>query len=136
MGEVVVSSEEMKTESEKQRSTEMMKNNGGDSSSGVVMRWEKLLPGMNMRVLLVEADDSTRHIIAALLRKCSYRGEFGVLGSFDLYKVLIFCGIIELGLCFFGHVFFYGEFVGFIGKLNELDPSISFLFFSFLPFLG
>ncbi|KAL6132267.1 hypothetical protein ACLB2K_070638 [Fragaria x ananassa] len=68
MGEVVVTS----TESEKQRSTEM-KNNGGESSSGVVMRWEKLLPGMNMRVLLVEADDSTRHIIAALLRKCSYR---------------------------------------------------------------
>ncbi|PRQ60581.1 putative response regulator and transcription factor RR-A-type family [Rosa chinensis] len=75
MGEVVVSSEEMRTESEKQRSTEMKNNGGGggDSSSGVVMRWEKLLPGMNMRVLLVEADDSTRHIIAALLRKCSYR---------------------------------------------------------------
>ncbi|XP_050384805.1 two-component response regulator-like APRR5 [Argentina anserina] len=73
MGEVVVSSEEMKTESEKQRSREMRNNGGDDSSSGVVMRWEKLLPGMNMRVLLVEADDSTRHIIAALLRKCSYR---------------------------------------------------------------
>lgn len=37
---------------------------------GEVVRWEKL------RVLLVEADDSTRQIIAALLRKCSYRGQF------------------------------------------------------------
>jgi hypothetical protein len=27
-----------------------------------------------LSVLLVEADDSTRQIIAALLRKCSYRG--------------------------------------------------------------
>ncbi|KAL3651211.1 hypothetical protein CASFOL_004213 [Castilleja foliolosa] len=28
---------------------------------------------MEMRVLLVEADDSTRHIVGALLRKCSYK---------------------------------------------------------------
>ncbi|KAF7843817.1 two-component response regulator-like PRR95 isoform X1 [Senna tora] len=38
-----------------------------------MVRWEKFLPRMVLRVLLVEADDSTRHIIAALLRKCSYR---------------------------------------------------------------
>ncbi|KAK9013688.1 hypothetical protein V6N11_041688 [Hibiscus sabdariffa] len=43
-----------------------------DESSGVVL-WEKFLPRMVLRVLLVEADDSTRQIIAALLRKCSYR---------------------------------------------------------------
>lgn len=42
-----------------------------DESSEVV-RWEKFLPQMVLRVLLVEADDSTRQIIAALLRKCSY----------------------------------------------------------------
>ncbi|XP_073123960.1 two-component response regulator-like APRR5 [Henckelia pumila] len=42
-----------------------------DSSS--VVRWERFLPKMAVRVLLVEADDSTRQIIAALLRKCSYR---------------------------------------------------------------
>ncbi|KAE8681700.1 Two-component response regulator-like APRR9 [Hibiscus syriacus] len=34
--------------------------------------WERFLPRMVLRVLLVEADDSTRQIIAALLRKCSY----------------------------------------------------------------
>lgn len=38
------------------------------------VRWEKFLPRMPVRVLLVEGDDSTRQIIAALLRKCSYRG--------------------------------------------------------------
>ncbi|XP_039007598.1 two-component response regulator-like APRR5 [Hibiscus syriacus] len=34
--------------------------------------WEIFLPRMVLRVLLVEADDSTRQIITALLRKCSY----------------------------------------------------------------
>ncbi|URD99760.1 Two-component response regulator-like [Musa troglodytarum] len=34
---------------------------------------ERFLPKMPVRVLLVEGDDSTRRIIAALLRKCSYR---------------------------------------------------------------
>ncbi|KAL1565483.1 two-component response regulator-like APRR5 isoform X4 [Salvia divinorum] len=41
------------------------------SSSHV--RWERFLPKLALRVLLVEADDSTRQIIAALLRKCSYK---------------------------------------------------------------
>ncbi|PKA46141.1 Two-component response regulator-like PRR95 [Apostasia shenzhenica] len=36
-------------------------------------RWEKLLTRIPVRVLLVERDDSTRHIIGALLRKCGYR---------------------------------------------------------------
>lgn len=49
--------------------------------SGVV-RWERFLPRMVLRVLLVEADDSTRQIIAALLRKCSYRGLFCWFSSF------------------------------------------------------
>nr|BAE72699.1 pseudo-response regulator 95 homologue [Lemna aequinoctialis] len=38
-----------------------------------VVNWEKFLRGMRVRVLLVEADDSTRKIVAALLRKCSYK---------------------------------------------------------------
>ncbi|XP_078173502.1 two-component response regulator-like PRR95 isoform X2 [Carex rostrata] len=35
--------------------------------------WDRYLPHMPVRVLLVEGDDSTRQIISALLRKCSYR---------------------------------------------------------------
>ncbi|CAG7895919.1 unnamed protein product [Brassica rapa] len=42
---------------------------GGDG----LMKWERFLPKISLRVLLVEADDSTRQIVSALLRKCSYR---------------------------------------------------------------
>ncbi|KAI3417844.1 uncharacterized protein J3R85_014105 [Psidium guajava] len=74
MGEVVVSSDGM----------EAMKEEGGGGtavvaaekpagSPGGVVKWERFLPRMVLRVLVVEADDSTRQIIAALLRKCSYK---------------------------------------------------------------
>lgn len=36
-------------------------------------KWERFLQRMALRVLLVEADDSTRQIVTALLRKSSYR---------------------------------------------------------------
>ncbi|KAL9430421.1 hypothetical protein AB3S75_025750 [Citrus x aurantiifolia] len=65
MGEVVVSSEggmDIELETEKDGSSEVVRT-----------RWESFLPRMVLRVLLVEADDSTRQIISALLRKCSYR---------------------------------------------------------------
>ncbi|XP_078440587.1 two-component response regulator-like APRR9 isoform X2 [Wolffia australiana] len=45
----------------------------GEEQAGGEVRWEKFLPQVYVRVLLVESDDSTRQIIAALLRKCSYR---------------------------------------------------------------
>ncbi|KAK7350939.1 hypothetical protein VNO77_10007 [Canavalia gladiata] len=54
----------------------MVEEESGSGSKGELkglMRWEKFLPRMILRVLLVEADDSTRQIIAALLRKCSYK---------------------------------------------------------------
>lgn len=38
---------------------------------GEVVKWERW---MALRVLLIEADDSTRQIIAALLKKCNYNG--------------------------------------------------------------
>lgn len=63
-------------------------SDGGESSaaaaevevaaSSSIVRWERFLPKLAVRVLLVEADDSTRQIIAALLRKCSYKGWFSV----------------------------------------------------------
>nr|XP_010909921.1 two-component response regulator-like PRR95 isoform X2 [Elaeis guineensis] len=51
------------------------KNGGGEEEGGKtgIVRWERFLRRMSVRVLLVEGDDSTRHIITALLRKCSYR---------------------------------------------------------------
>ncbi|KAH7854526.1 hypothetical protein Vadar_014826 [Vaccinium darrowii] len=50
-----------------------MKKEDGSAAAAAVVRWERFLPTTVLRVLLVEADDSTRQIIAALLRKCSYR---------------------------------------------------------------
>ncbi|KAK6135154.1 hypothetical protein DH2020_031102 [Rehmannia glutinosa] len=43
---------------------------------------------MVVRVLLVEADDSTRQIIAALLRKCSYRAVAAVSDGLKAWEVL------------------------------------------------
>ncbi|CAA0824719.1 pseudo-response regulator 5 [Striga hermonthica] len=82
MGEAVVSSE---AGIEKQVKNCLITAGGGgtapevgtaaeeEAESSPVVRWDKFLPKMVLRVLLVEADDSTRQIIAALLRKCSYR---------------------------------------------------------------
>lgn len=39
-----------------------------------VIRWERFLPIGSLKVLLVENDDSTRHVVSALLRNCSYEG--------------------------------------------------------------
>ncbi|XP_006347516.1 two-component response regulator-like APRR5 [Solanum tuberosum] len=83
MGEVVVSSEgdlevigggDMVIETEAGGN---MKETGAGAAvaaaSSSVLKWERFLPKMVFRVLLVESDDSTRQIVAALLRKCSYR---------------------------------------------------------------
>ncbi|XVF33079.1 hypothetical protein REPUB_Repub17cG0137300 [Reevesia pubescens] len=63
------------------------KNEEKDGSSEVV-RWEKFLPRMVLRVLLVEADDSTRQIIAALLRKCSYKVVAAVPDGLMAWEIL------------------------------------------------
>ncbi|XP_020537804.1 two-component response regulator-like APRR5 isoform X2 [Jatropha curcas] len=89
MGEAVISSEEFEIEEEKKRNEEeeqegeeegqeetigkKRKEVNGSLRNGMAVKWSKLFPRMVLRVLLVEADDSTRQIIAALLRKCSYK---------------------------------------------------------------
>ncbi|MBA0768739.1 hypothetical protein Gotri_017519 [Gossypium trilobum] len=80
MGEVLMSSDEVKTESEIDRENGEFEGNkrrkkmsGGIFVSGEAVNWESFLPTMALRVLLVEADDSTRQIVTALLRKCNYR---------------------------------------------------------------
>lgn len=70
MGEVAATSEMQMLQ---QHEEEVQEQSNG-SAAGVVVRWERFLPRMVLRVLLVEADDSTRQIIAALLRKCGYKG--------------------------------------------------------------
>lgn len=57
-----------------------------EEAKGTTMRWERFMPRLVVRVLLVEADDSTRQVVAALLRKCGYRGP----ASFPLFFSLHF----------------------------------------------
>lgn len=65
----------------------------GDPS---VVRWEKCLPRMVLRVLLVEADDSTRQIITALLRKCSYIGLFEISWFWNLILEHVLIVVLRL----------------------------------------
>lgn len=39
---------------------------------GPIVRWERFLPLRSLKVLLVENDNSTRQVVSALLRNCSY----------------------------------------------------------------
>ena len=48
---------------------------GFGDGMGVGPGWETFLPQGSLRVLLVEDDDSTRHVVGALLRNCSYEGR-------------------------------------------------------------
>ena len=45
------------------------------AAEGTEAGWESFLPRRHLRVLLVEDDDSTRHVVGALLRNCNYDGE-------------------------------------------------------------
>lgn len=40
--------------------------------AGAIICWERFLHIRSLKVLLVEYDDSTRHVVTALLRNCSY----------------------------------------------------------------
>ncbi|KAF6146890.1 hypothetical protein GIB67_018543 [Kingdonia uniflora] len=50
---------------------------------GSAVHWERFLPLRTLKVLLVENDDSTRHVVSALLRNCSYEGLYlSILNAF------------------------------------------------------
>ncbi|GMI68112.1 hypothetical protein HRI_001685200 [Hibiscus trionum] len=77
MGEVSVS----ETEKENDEFGFKFEGNGNNKRlssasfvSGETVNWGSFLPTMALRVLSVEADDSTRQIVAALLKKCNYSG--------------------------------------------------------------
>ncbi|TKY67280.1 Two-component response regulator PRR37 [Spatholobus suberectus] len=54
---------------------------------GPVICWERFLPVRSIKVLLVEDDDSTRHVVRALLRNCSYEVT-AVSSGLQAWKVL------------------------------------------------
>lgn len=97
----VVNLEVEEMEVEAQVSKKMKKEDG----SAAVIRWERFLPTTSvLRVLLVEADDSTRQIISALLRKCSYRGWLDGYLQFSVF--IFFLVLLMLG---------FGDGLGFLG---------------------
>ncbi|XP_023729548.2 two-component response regulator-like PRR73 isoform X2 [Lactuca sativa] len=55
---------------------------------GSMVEWERFLPLRSLKVLLVENDDSTRHVVSALLRNCSYEVT-AVANGVEAWKVLI-----------------------------------------------
>ncbi|KAL7184675.1 hypothetical protein ACSBR2_026759 [Camellia fascicularis] len=52
-----------------------------------VVHWERFLPLRSLKVLLVENDDSTRHVVSALLRNCSYEVT-SVANGLEAWKIL------------------------------------------------
>lgn len=64
-------------------------------TQGTVVCWERFLHVRTIRVLLVENDDCTRHVVTALLRNCNYEGmQLWVL--LNVLRVSAFqCKIIE-----------------------------------------
>ncbi|XP_018673787.2 two-component response regulator-like PRR73 isoform X2 [Musa acuminata AAA Group] len=54
---------------------------------GPIVRWERFLPVRTLKVLLVENDDSTRQVVSALLRNCSYEVT-AVANGLQAWKIL------------------------------------------------
>lgn len=54
---------------------------------GPLVQWERFLPVRSLKVLLVENDDSTRHVVSALLRNCSYEVT-AVANGIEAWKIL------------------------------------------------
>ncbi|KAL5733383.1 hypothetical protein ACOSP7_032723 [Xanthoceras sorbifolium] len=56
-------------------------------SQGPIICWERFLPLRSLKVLLVESDDSTRRVVCALLRSCSYK-VIAVENGLQAWKIL------------------------------------------------
>ncbi|TYI80708.1 hypothetical protein E1A91_D05G106800v1 [Gossypium mustelinum] len=57
---------------------------------GSMIRWERFLPFRTIKVLLVENEDLTRHLVSALLQNCSYEEEdMPVLSGSDLLCMIM-----------------------------------------------
>ncbi|XVF83354.1 hypothetical protein PTKIN_Ptkin16aG0479800 [Pterospermum kingtungense] len=57
-------------------------------SDGPLVCWERFLPLRSLKVLLVENDDSTRHVVCALLRNCGYEVT-AVSNGLQAWKILV-----------------------------------------------
>ncbi|KAI4300214.1 hypothetical protein L6164_033613 [Bauhinia variegata] len=64
--------EEVKVEKEGSVDAPVVQHTPQQQSQGAIVCWERFLHLRSLKVLLVENDDSTRHVVTALLRNCSY----------------------------------------------------------------
>ncbi|KFK39427.1 hypothetical protein AALP_AA3G243600 [Arabis alpina] len=61
----------------------------------LLVKWARYLPVRSLKVFLVEDDDSTRHIVIALLKNCSYE----VMSSHDSMVLVFKClsnGVVDI----------------------------------------
>ncbi|GAB4836503.1 hypothetical protein Ancab_001415 [Ancistrocladus abbreviatus] len=58
-----------------------------EQPQGQAVCWVRFLPFRSLKVLLVENDDSTRHVVSALLRNCSYE-VIAVPNGLEAWKIL------------------------------------------------
>ncbi|OMP03659.1 hypothetical protein COLO4_10285 [Corchorus olitorius] len=56
-------------------------------SQNAMVCWERFLHLRSLKVLLVENDDSTRHVVTALLRNCSYEGGSKAYVNFKTHSI-------------------------------------------------
>uniref|UniRef100_A0A7N1A746 Uncharacterized protein n=1 Tax=Kalanchoe fedtschenkoi TaxID=63787 RepID=A0A7N1A746_KALFE len=62
-------------------------SNSRSSGGGLIVSWSKFLPFRSLKVLVVESDDSTRHVVGALLKNCGYE-VMAVANGLQAWKVL------------------------------------------------
>ncbi|KAK1421257.1 hypothetical protein QVD17_23449 [Tagetes erecta] len=87
---------------------------------GPVIQWERFLPLRSLKVLLVEDDDSTRHVVSALLRNCSYEVT-AVANGLEAWKVLIDLNK-QIDLVLTEVVMPYLSGIGLLSKIMNLVP--------------
>ncbi|KAK9063002.1 hypothetical protein SSX86_016872 [Deinandra increscens subsp. villosa] len=87
---------------------------------GPLIQWERFLPLRSLKVLLVEDDDSTRHVVSALLRNCSYEVT-AVANGLEAWKVLIDLNK-QIDLVLTEVVMPYLSGIGLLSKIMNLVP--------------
>ncbi|KAI3705175.1 hypothetical protein L1987_75409 [Smallanthus sonchifolius] len=87
---------------------------------GPVIQWERFLPLRSLKVLLVEDDDSTRHVVSALLRNCSYEVT-AVANGLEAWKVLTDLNK-KIDLVLTEVVMPYLSGIGLLSKIMNLVP--------------
>ncbi|KAL8241110.1 hypothetical protein R6Q59_014465 [Mikania micrantha] len=107
------------------RRIELIKSQGAvkrqqQQPQGPVIQWERFLPLRSLKVLLVEDDDSTRHVVSALLRNCSYEVT-AVANGLEAWKVLIDLNK-QIDLVLTEVVMPYLSGIGLLSKIMNLVP--------------